>query len=135
MRCSACWPGSDARRRRRPIRRWSKRLDRRWPQQLRCLVCQNQTHRRLSRCTWRIDLKDRSARSSWRRAAPSSEVIDFMVQRYGDFVLYRPPLKGSHRCSCGPARSRCLAAGLAALLVNLRRRGLGADDPVTEENA
>jgi cytochrome c-type biogenesis protein CcmH len=61
--------------------------------ELRCLVCQNQTladsHAELA-----IDLKNR-IREQLAQGRSEREVIDFMVQRYGDFVLYRPPLKGS----------------------------------------
>jgi cytochrome c-type biogenesis protein CcmH len=108
-----------------------KRLDH-VAQQLRCLVCQNQSiadsHAQLA-----LDLK-KEARAQLSQGRSEQEVIDFMVQRYGDFVLYRPPFNGATLLLwTGPFA--LLAAGLAALLVNLRRRGLGADDPVTEENA
>jgi cytochrome c-type biogenesis protein CcmH len=100
-------------------------------QQLRCLVCQNQSiadsHAQLA-----LDLK-KEARTQLSQGRSEQEVIDFMVQRYGDFVLYRPPFNAATLLLwIGPFA--LLAAGLAALLVNLRRRGLGADDPVSEEN-
>lgn len=100
-------------------------------QQLRCLVCQNQSiadsHAQLA-----LDLK-KEARTQLSQGRSEQEVIDFMVQRYGDFVLYRPPFNAATLLLwIGPFA--LLAAGLAALLVNLRRRGLGADDPVSEGN-
>jgi cytochrome c-type biogenesis protein CcmH len=100
-----------------------KRLDH-VAQQLRCLVCQNQSiadsHAQLA-----LDLK-KEARTQLSQGRSEQEVIDFMVQRYGDFVLYRPPLNGATLLLwVGPFA--LLAAGLAALLVNLRRRGLAAD--------
>jgi cytochrome c-type biogenesis protein CcmH len=100
-------------------------------QQLRCLVCQNQSiadsHAQLA-----LDLK-KEARTQLSQGRSEQEVIDFMVQRYGDFVLYRPPFNAATLLLwIGPFA--LLVAGLAALLVNLRRRGLGADDPVLEEN-
>jgi cytochrome c-type biogenesis protein CcmH len=100
-------------------------------QQLRCLVCQNQSiadsHAQLAQ-----DLK-KEARTQLSQGRSEQEVIDFMVQRYGDFVLYRPPFNAATLLLwIGPFA--LLVAGLAALLVNLRRRGLGADDPVLEEN-
>ena len=59
--------------------------------ELRCLVCQNQTiadsHAGLA-----IDLKNQ-VRERLKKGESEAQVIDFMVQRYGDFVLYRPPLK------------------------------------------
>lgn len=61
--------------------------------ELRCVVCQNQTladsHAELA-----IDLKQR-IREKLAQGQSEREVTDFMVQRYGDFVLYRPPLKAS----------------------------------------
>ncbi len=101
-------------------------------QQLRCLVCQNQSiadsHAQLA-----LDLK-KEARTQLSQGRSEQEVIDFMVQRYGDFVLYRPPFNAATALLwIGPFA--LLAAGLAALLANLRRRGLGADDPALEENA
>lgn len=107
-----------------------KRLDH-VAQQLRCLVCQNQSiadsHAQLA-----LDLK-KEARTQLSQGRSEQEVIDFMVQRYGDFVLYRPPLNAATVLLwVGPFA--LLAAGLAALLVNLRRRGLGAGDPISEEN-
>ncbi len=100
-------------------------------QQLRCLVCQNQSiadsHAQLA-----LDLK-KEARTQLSQGRSEQEVIDFMVQRYGDFVLYRPPFNAATALLwMGPFA--VLAAGLAALFVNLRRRGIGADDPALEEN-
>jgi cytochrome c-type biogenesis protein CcmH len=107
-----------------------KRLDH-VAQQLRCLVCQNQSiadsHAQLA-----LDLK-KEARTQLSQGRSEQEVIDFMVQRYGDFVLYKPPFNAATLLLwLGPFA--LLAAGLATLLVNLRRRGLGTDDPVLEEN-
>ena len=61
--------------------------------ELRCLVCQNQTLAD-SNAPLAVDLR---AQIREQLAAGKSErdVIDFMVARYGDFVLYRPPLKAS----------------------------------------
>jgi cytochrome c-type biogenesis protein CcmH len=100
-------------------------------QQLRCLVCQNQSiadsHAQLA-----LDLK-KEARIQLAQGRSEQEVIDFMVQRYGDFVLYKPPFNAATLLLwVGPFA--LLAAGLATLLVNLRRRGLGTDDPVPEED-
>jgi cytochrome c-type biogenesis protein CcmH len=62
-------------------------------QELRCLVCQNQTladsHAELAQ-----DLRTQVF-NMLEAGHKDSEVIDFMVARYGDFVLYRPPLKSS----------------------------------------
>jgi cytochrome c-type biogenesis protein CcmH/NrfF len=61
--------------------------------QLRCLVCQNQSladsHAGLA-----IDLKNQ-VREQLRAGRDEAEVINYMTQRYGDFVLYRPPFKAT----------------------------------------
>ena len=62
-------------------------------EELRCLVCQNQTLAD-SHATLAIDLKNR-IRELLREGKTEREVLDFMVQRYGDFVLYRPPLRAT----------------------------------------
>ncbi|MBV5285238.1 MAG: cytochrome c-type biogenesis protein CcmH [Methyloversatilis discipulorum] len=62
-------------------------------EELRCLVCQNQniadSHADLA-----MDLK-KQLREQIAAGRSDSEIKDFMVERYGDFVLYRPPLKAT----------------------------------------
>ncbi len=58
--------------------------------ELRCLVCQNQTIAD-SQAELAMQLK-REVRQQLARGASDQQVRDFMVQRYGDFVLYRPPV-------------------------------------------
>ena len=61
--------------------------------ELRCLVCQNQTiadsHAELA-----IDLRNQ-VREKLRQGMSEREIVDYMVVRYGDFVLYRPLMKRS----------------------------------------
>ncbi len=59
--------------------------------ELRCLVCQNQTIAD-SNADLAADLRN-TIREQLARGATDKEVIKFMTARYGDFVLYRPPLK------------------------------------------
>ena len=61
--------------------------------ELRCLVCQNQTIAD-SNADLALDLRN-TIREQLKRGASEKDVVDFMVARYGDFVLYRPPLKAS----------------------------------------
>ena len=61
--------------------------------ELRCLVCQNQTLAD-SNAPLAVDLRNQ-IREQLKGGASERDVIDFMVARYGDFVLYRPPLKAS----------------------------------------
>ena len=60
-------------------------------EELRCMVCQNQTladsNARLAR-----DLRKRTY-NMVRSGKSNNEIIEHMVERFGDFVLYRPPLK------------------------------------------
>jgi len=60
-------------------------------EELRCLVCQNQTIAD-SDADLAIDLRNQ-VREKLSQGLSEKDVIDFMVQRYGDFVLYRPPVK------------------------------------------
>ena len=60
-------------------------------EELRCLVCQNQNIAD-SNADLARDLKNQ-VREMLGRGMTERQVIDFMVQRYGDFVLYRPPVK------------------------------------------
>src|SRR5213595_4054656 len=61
--------------------------------ELRCLVCQNQTLAD-SNAPLAEDLRNQ-LREKMRQGKSDAEVVDFLVQRYGDFVLYRPPLKAT----------------------------------------
>lgn len=61
--------------------------------ELRCLVCQNQTLAD-SHAPLAVELRA-EIRTQLSGGATDEQVVDFMVQRYGDFVRYRPPLKPS----------------------------------------
>jgi cytochrome c-type biogenesis protein CcmH len=105
--------------------------------ELRCLVCQNQTLAD-SDASLAFDLREQM-RTMLRQGADGDQVRAFMTQRYGDFVLYRPPLKASTLpLWAGPGV--LLLGGLAALLRVLRRRAqLGNEhfeaDPVDATQA
>ena len=62
-------------------------------QELRCLVCQNQTIADSS-APLAVDLRNQ-IREQLAAGKSEPDVLDFMVARYGDFVLYRPPLKAT----------------------------------------
>jgi cytochrome c-type biogenesis protein CcmH len=88
-------------------------------EELRCLVCQNQTLAD-SHAALAVDLKNR-IRELLREGKTEREVLDFMVQRYGDFVLYRPPLRAATALLwAGPFI--LLALGMGAWIVWLRGR-------------
>lgn len=88
--------------------------------ELRCLVCQNQTLAD-SNAPLAVDLRNQ-IREQLKGGASERDVIDFMVARYGDFVLYRPPLKASTLALwIGPFLLLALGAFLLARRL-LRRR-------------
>jgi cytochrome c-type biogenesis protein CcmH len=60
-------------------------------EELRCLVCQNQTIAD-SHADLAVDLKNQ-IREKVMAGASDDQVKEYMVERYGDFVLYRPPVK------------------------------------------
>lgn len=93
--------------------------------ELRCLVCQNQTLAD-SNASLALDLREQM-RVMLRDGADADQVRRFMTERYGDFVLYRPPLKSTTLALWfGPLA--LLIGGLAVLVAVLRRRNrLGAE--------
>jgi cytochrome c-type biogenesis protein CcmH len=87
--------------------------------ELRCLVCQNQTLAD-SNAPLAEDLR-REVREMIVKDMSDREIVDFLVSRYGDFVLYRPPLKTTTMLLwAGPFV--LLVGGGIALAVTLRRR-------------
>lgn len=62
-------------------------------EELRCLVCQNQTLAD-SNAELAVDLK-RQIETLMREGRSDDDIRDYMVARYGDFVLYKPPVKRS----------------------------------------
>ena len=90
-------------------------------EQLRCLVCQNQSIAE-SNAELAVDLR-RQINEQIAQGRSDGEIVDFMVQRYGEFVLYRPPFKAV-----------TLLLGLAVLIYNLRRRrGQREEQPLSAE--
>jgi len=96
--------------------------------ELRCLVCQNQTIAD-SNAPLAEDLRNQ-VREKMRQGSSDSEILDFMVARYGDFVLYRPPFKATtFLLWFGPLL--LLAAGSIVLLRRLLRRPPAPDVEMT----
>ena len=87
--------------------------------ELRCLVCQNQTLAD-SNAPLAVDLRNQ-VREQLKAGKSERDVVDFLVARYGDFVLYRPPLKASTVLLwAGPFL--LLAFGLLLLVLRIRRK-------------
>lgn len=98
--------------------------------ELRCLVCQNESlagsHAELAQ-----DLR-REIRSMIKAGKSDDEIMAFMVDRYGDFVRYRPPMRASTWLLWfGPFV--LMLGGLIGLVLHLRRRA--ASNAVADEAA
>ena len=88
-------------------------------EQLRCLVCQNQSIAE-SNAELAVDLRNQVIEQV-KAGKTNQEIVDYMVERYGDFVLYRPPFKTSTVILwVGPVV--LFLGGLLAFWINLRRR-------------
>lgn len=77
--------------------------------ELRCLVCQNQSVAD-SNAGLAIDLKNQ-VREQLRAGRTDHQVIEYMTDRYGDFVLYRPPFKSTTLLLWGGPLLLLLAGG------------------------
>ena len=62
-------------------------------EELRCLVCQNQTIAD-SNAPLALDLRNQ-IRDQIAKGRSDDQIREYMVDRYGDFVLYRPPFKAT----------------------------------------
>jgi cytochrome c-type biogenesis protein CcmH len=98
-------------------------------QELRCLVCQNETLAD-SRADLAEDLR-REIREQMKAGKSDQEIVAFLTQRYGDFVLYRPPVKPTtYLLWFGPFL--LLIVGLAVLFRYVKqRRNSISEGPLT----
>ncbi|WP_370624199.1 cytochrome c-type biogenesis protein CcmH [Polynucleobacter sp. JS-Safj-400b-B2] len=88
-------------------------------EEMRCLVCQNESLAG-SRSDLANDLR-REIRILIKEGKSDDQIRSFMVERYGDFVLYRPPVKPvTWLLWIGPFV--ILGLGIVGLLMYLRRR-------------
>ncbi len=93
-------------------------------EELRCLVCQNQTIAD-SHADLAVDLR-RQIREQIAQGRSDRQILDYMVDRYGDFVLYRPPVKATTLVLWfGPLL--LLVCGLAFLFRYLKARRARVD--------
>jgi len=99
---------------------------------LRCLVCQNQTIAD-SYADLAVDLR-REIREQIKAGKSDSQILEFMTTRYGDFVLYRPPLKVTTVLLWfGPALLVIAGVFVLVRVMRARRRRADADRPLTDE--
>lgn len=100
---------------------------------LRCLVCQNETLA-ASRADFAVDMR-REIREQMRMNKSDEEIVDFLVARYGDFILFNPPFKTvTWLLWLGPFT--LLLGGSFALIFYLRRRRIQIEEkevPLTEK--
>jgi cytochrome c-type biogenesis protein CcmH len=101
--------------------------------ELRCLVCQNQTIAD-SHAALAIDLKNQ-VRQMVASGKTQQQIVDYMVQRYGDFVRYRPPMKPTtYLLWVGPFI--LLVVGVMLLISNLKKRKrIIADAPLSDDES
>ncbi len=97
------------------------------------MVCQNESlagsHAELA-----VDLR-REIREQMKQGRSDREITDFLVQRYGDFVLYRPPVKSTTLLLWfGPFILLLAGAGTLVIYLNRRRKRVGDTEiPLSEE--
>jgi cytochrome c-type biogenesis protein CcmH len=99
--------------------------------ELRCLVCQNETLAD-SRADLAEDLRNQ-IREQMKAGKTDKEIIAFLTERYGKFVLYRPPIDPTtYLLWFGPFV--LLLAGLALLFRYVKQRGeLIAEAPLSAD--
>ena len=98
---------------------------------LRCLVCQNETLAG-SHAPLAVDLRQQ-IREQMKAGRSNEEIIAYMTERYGDFVLFRPPVKATtYLLWFGPFL--LLIAGIIVQLLYLKKRRTARllDEPLTE---
>ena len=98
-------------------------------EKLRCLVCQNQTILD-SNAELANDLRGQ-IREQIAAGRTDSEILDYMVTRYGDFVLYQPPFKATTVLLWG-GPALLVIGGALVLFRNLRRRQ-AAEAPLSDD--
>jgi cytochrome c-type biogenesis protein CcmH len=102
-------------------------------EELRCLVCQNQTladsHAGLA-----MDLKQ-EIREMATQGMSDAAITDYLVTRYGDFIRYRPPLKSSTALLWFGPFALLLLGSLGLVLMLRRRQRESTDMPLTPVEA
>jgi len=100
--------------------------------ELRCLVCQNQTIAD-SDAPLAVDLR-KQTRTMIAAGKSDDEIRAYMVERYGDFVLYKPPFNAA-TAVLWVAPGLLIVGGFAALFVMLRRRRAAVESAAAPDAA
>jgi cytochrome c-type biogenesis protein CcmH len=98
-------------------------------EELRCLTCMGQSIAD-SQSSFSSDMK-REIRDMVKAGKNDKDIIEFMVQRYGDFVLYRPPVKSTTWLLWG-GPFLLLILSLVFLVMKLRKRSAQTTTELTE---
>lgn len=102
-------------------------------EELRCLVCQNQTladsHAELAQ-----DLKQ-EIREMATKGMSDQAIIDYLVARYGDFVRYRPPLKPTTLLLWLGPFALLVGGGIGLVVMLRRRQKMTIDTPLSADEA
>lgn len=101
-------------------------------EELRCLVCQNETIA-ASHADLAVDLR-KQIRTKLGEGQSERQILDFMVERYGDFVLYRPALKATTVLLWVGPFALLLGAAFA-LMRAIRGRQQGGSGPLDPRDA
>jgi cytochrome c-type biogenesis protein CcmH len=88
-------------------------------EKLRCLVCQNESLAS-SRSDLAKDLRQ-EVREKMKQGMSDQEIIDFLVSKYGDFVLFDPPMK-RYTLLLWYGPFALLLVGLIGLVIQVRKR-------------
>ena len=100
--------------------------------ELRCLVCQNQTIAD-SNADLAVDLR-RIVRSQILEGKSDGDIKAYLVARYGDFVLYKPPVQGNTTLLWfGPFALLVVGAGIWWVLTR-RRAAVAAANTISAED-
>jgi len=103
-------------------------------EEMRCLVCQNESLA-ASRADLAQDLR-RELRELIKQGKTDAEIREYMVSRYGDFVLYRPRVSPKTYLLWGGPFVLMIAAVIVLLVyVRRRNRAVAAEQDLTEEEA
>jgi cytochrome c-type biogenesis protein CcmH len=102
-------------------------------EKLRCLVCQNESLAS-SRSELANDLRQ-EVREQMQMGKSDQEIIDYLVARYGDYVLFDPPMK-SYTILLWYGPFALLLVGLIGLVFQLRKRKSNISEPhLSDEDA
>jgi cytochrome c-type biogenesis protein CcmH len=100
-------------------------------EELRCLVCQNQTIAD-SQAPLALDLRNQ-IRTQIAQGRSDTQIRDYMVERYGDFVLYKPPLKATTLLLwVGPFALLAFGAGCWLFIARRRRKEAAVAAPLPD---